>query len=228
MADRTPISLVIDTDYECSRPRAVTSVINRYYDPTTDEFLSIDPDVADTDQPYVFTNDDPLNAEDPLGLSLLSALKSIGKVVVKIVTVASDLQSGDLAGAAKTLHKTLGVCVNGSAGFGIAGSGSACIGATGNGKVFTSLTGGGGGGSPNASAGIGFLISNAKTAQQLGRNFSYGSGSVGEGLSVGGEGAIGTSSNNKTIVVGTFSLNIGGPLPLQFQGGESWTIVKQW
>jgi hypothetical protein len=42
---------------------------NRYYDPTTDEFLSIDPDVAATDQPYVFTNDNPLNAEDPLGLS---------------------------------------------------------------------------------------------------------------------------------------------------------------
>jgi hypothetical protein len=47
----------------------VTSVINRYYDPATDQFLSIDPDVAQTDQPYVFTNDDPLNAEDPLGTS---------------------------------------------------------------------------------------------------------------------------------------------------------------
>jgi hypothetical protein len=45
-----------------------TFVVNRYYDPTTDQFLSIDPDVAETDQPYVFTNDDPLNAEDPLGL----------------------------------------------------------------------------------------------------------------------------------------------------------------
>jgi hypothetical protein len=42
--------------------------MNRYYDPVTDEFMSIDPDVADTDQPYVFTNDNPLNAEDPLGL----------------------------------------------------------------------------------------------------------------------------------------------------------------
>jgi RHS repeat-associated protein len=42
-------------------------LVNRYYDPTTDQFLSIDPDVATTDQPYVFTNDDPLNAEDPLG-----------------------------------------------------------------------------------------------------------------------------------------------------------------
>jgi hypothetical protein len=46
----------------------VTSAINRYYDPSTDQFLSIDPDVATTDQPYVFTNDDPLNAEDPTGL----------------------------------------------------------------------------------------------------------------------------------------------------------------
>jgi hypothetical protein len=42
--------------------------INRYYDPTTDQFLSIDPAVSQTNQPYVFTNDDPLNAEDPVGL----------------------------------------------------------------------------------------------------------------------------------------------------------------
>ena len=42
--------------------------INRYYDPSTDQFLSVDPDVQETDQPYVFTNDDPLNVEDPLGL----------------------------------------------------------------------------------------------------------------------------------------------------------------
>jgi hypothetical protein len=52
---------------KCSRPCATTSVVNRYYDPTTDQFLSIDPDVATTDQPYVFTNDDPLNQIDPLG-----------------------------------------------------------------------------------------------------------------------------------------------------------------
>jgi hypothetical protein len=43
------------------------SIINRYYDPSTDQFLSIDSDVAQTDQPYVFTSDNPLNAEDPLG-----------------------------------------------------------------------------------------------------------------------------------------------------------------
>jgi uncharacterized protein RhaS with RHS repeats len=43
--------------------------INRYYDPTTDQFLSVDPLVDQTGQPYEFTNDNPLNAEDPLGLS---------------------------------------------------------------------------------------------------------------------------------------------------------------
>ena len=42
--------------------------VNRYYDPSTDQFLSVDPDVAETGQPYAFTGDDPLNETDPLGL----------------------------------------------------------------------------------------------------------------------------------------------------------------
>lgn len=33
----------------------------------------MDPDVAKTDQPYLFTNDNPLNSEDPLGLWQCSA-----------------------------------------------------------------------------------------------------------------------------------------------------------
>jgi hypothetical protein len=43
-------------------------LVGRYYDPITDQFLSVDPDVAETGQPYAFTGDDPLNATDPLGL----------------------------------------------------------------------------------------------------------------------------------------------------------------
>jgi hypothetical protein len=42
--------------------------VDRYYDPTTDQFLSVDPDLAETGQPYAFTGDDPLNKTDPLGL----------------------------------------------------------------------------------------------------------------------------------------------------------------
>jgi hypothetical protein len=45
-----------------------TCRINRYYDPTTDSFISVDPAVQSTDQPYVFVNGDPLNSTDPLGL----------------------------------------------------------------------------------------------------------------------------------------------------------------
>jgi hypothetical protein len=46
----------------------VTSVVNRYYDPATDQFLSIDLKILTSNQPYVFTNDDPLNLEDPSGM----------------------------------------------------------------------------------------------------------------------------------------------------------------
>ncbi len=42
--------------------------VDRYYDPATDQFMSVDPDVMETGQPYAFTGDDPLNGSDPLGL----------------------------------------------------------------------------------------------------------------------------------------------------------------
>jgi hypothetical protein len=67
----------------------VTSVINRYYDPTTDQFLSIDPDVATTDQPYVFTNDDPLNAEDPMGQMCFSLHCIANDILVNAKAAAS-------------------------------------------------------------------------------------------------------------------------------------------
>ncbi len=55
------MSLVKASAFEEQRSHLMTSVVNRYYDPTTDQFLSIDPAVASTNQPYVFTNDNPLN-----------------------------------------------------------------------------------------------------------------------------------------------------------------------
>jgi uncharacterized protein RhaS with RHS repeats len=43
--------------------------INRYYDPTTDSFISVDPAVQQTNEAYVYVNDNPLNTMDPLGLA---------------------------------------------------------------------------------------------------------------------------------------------------------------
>jgi RHS repeat-associated protein len=51
---------------DCIRHRL--HLVNRYYDPSTYQFLSIDPKVGTTLQPYAFVGGDPLNDTDPLGL----------------------------------------------------------------------------------------------------------------------------------------------------------------
>jgi RHS repeat-associated protein len=43
---------------------------NRWYDPVTAQFLTIDPAVTQTQAPYTYTSDNPLNATDPSGLML--------------------------------------------------------------------------------------------------------------------------------------------------------------
>jgi RHS repeat-associated protein len=40
----------------------------RWYHPATDQFTSVDPDVADTAQPYTYAGDDPVSESDPTGL----------------------------------------------------------------------------------------------------------------------------------------------------------------
>jgi len=46
-------------------------VVGRYYDPKTGQFLSVDPEVRETQQPYGYAGDDPTNVIDPSGLSAL-------------------------------------------------------------------------------------------------------------------------------------------------------------
>ena len=43
-------------------------LINRYYDPATAQFTTVDPAINYTGTPYNYANGDPLNATDPLGL----------------------------------------------------------------------------------------------------------------------------------------------------------------
>jgi RHS repeat-associated protein len=51
------------------RRRSSTRVaVGRYYDPQTGQFLSVDPLVDETGEPYAYAEDDPVNSSDPTGL----------------------------------------------------------------------------------------------------------------------------------------------------------------
>jgi RHS repeat-associated protein len=49
-------------------PTGLIYLIHRYYDPMTGQFTSVDPDVAQTQEPYAYTDDNPVNLTDPEGL----------------------------------------------------------------------------------------------------------------------------------------------------------------
>jgi hypothetical protein len=71
-------------------------LIDRYYDPSTDQFLSVDPDVTETGQPYAFTGDDPLNATDPLGMMInLGPGRGIAGNSAASATAAVNLDTKD-------------------------------------------------------------------------------------------------------------------------------------
>jgi RHS repeat-associated protein len=48
-------------------PVGLIYLIGRYYDPATGQFLSVDPDVTATEQPYEYANDNPPTVVDPTG-----------------------------------------------------------------------------------------------------------------------------------------------------------------
>jgi RHS repeat-associated protein len=50
-------------------PTGTIYLINRYYDPQTGQFLSIDPKVQQTLEAYLYVGDDPVNGADPMGLA---------------------------------------------------------------------------------------------------------------------------------------------------------------
>ena len=50
------------------RNRLNRYLVNRYYDPSTDQFLAVDPLVGETGQAFSYANNDPVNGSDPSGL----------------------------------------------------------------------------------------------------------------------------------------------------------------
>ena len=49
-------------------PDGLLYLINRYYNPQNGQFISVDPQITQTQQAYAYADDDPVNATDPTGL----------------------------------------------------------------------------------------------------------------------------------------------------------------
>jgi len=104
------------------RTTKIASVVGRYYDPTTGQFISSDPLVDVTGQPYAYVGDDPVNNVDPSGLfcwglcSISNAWNDTGGKAVSavhqhwhgIVQVATVAASG--LGTAACIAATDGLC----------------------------------------------------------------------------------------------------------------------
>ncbi len=67
----TPVSTVTAFGYagEYTDPTGYIYLRNRYYDPTSAQFLTVDPLLQTTGDPYGYTAGNPLQFTDPLGLS---------------------------------------------------------------------------------------------------------------------------------------------------------------
>ena len=66
--------------------------MGRYYDPATGQFLSVDPLVDQTGQPYSYVGDDPVDNVDPSGLFCWSVLQVIGGLHQAYACVSSGLK----------------------------------------------------------------------------------------------------------------------------------------
>jgi RHS repeat-associated protein len=50
-------------------PTGIIYLVNRYYSPTTGQFISVDPEIAQTLAPYGYADGNPITNTDPTGLS---------------------------------------------------------------------------------------------------------------------------------------------------------------
>jgi RHS repeat-associated protein len=74
----------------------------RYYDSATGQFLTVDPDLATTDQPYSYTSDDPVNGGDPSGLcawwDIGCEAEAVGSAAASTISGAASYASSAVSG----------------------------------------------------------------------------------------------------------------------------------
>jgi hypothetical protein len=167
-----------------------SSAVGRYYDPTTGQFISVDPDVASTGAPYAFVGSDPVNASDPTGMFFTgdggqtAGVSSAGNTVdnsdnaaiqssgdQNVVTVESD-QAAYNAQVKSFLTRWHDAAAAGNTGSGIVGGAAGIIS-----KLYNSS-----GNAVHLSDEA--LLADANAAVGL-SNFANGLGVVGVGLTVG-------------------------------------------
>jgi len=102
----------------------------RYYDPSTAQFLSVDPALSVTHTPYVYAVDDPTNESDPSGrwIGLDSVVGGvIGAVVGTVAGAASYTVATVVSGQPWSWRAFAGSTIGGLVGGAIAGT---CVGTT--------------------------------------------------------------------------------------------------
>jgi hypothetical protein len=78
---RAPVRQRTSSGRPCTvelRQKAREVCVARWYDPGNGQFLSVDPDLAETDQPYAYASDDPVNESDPSGQTPLNPCNWFG------------------------------------------------------------------------------------------------------------------------------------------------------
>jgi RHS repeat-associated protein len=189
-------------------------LVYRYYDPTTGQFISSDPLVDITGQPYTYVGDDPVNETDPLGLGPWFNPCNWGNVCHHAHNVVHGaktwLQQNTFLG-----HSTLRVCVGLGAAIVFGGNASVCVGESDLSQVGITESVGVALGL-YANGGISGSYSGACSLHQLSGPF-WG---VNGGWDLGGSYQWGTSQGNHIHVFN------GGLATFGLSGEKTWTWVQ--
>jgi RHS repeat-associated protein len=97
------VSLGFDGQYRMHSEKELIYFRARTYDPLTDQFLSVDPAVGLTGEPYSYAADNPVNGSDPSGLESLEPTcpcpPCLNKVPVKLPPIVITAPAGPASGS---------------------------------------------------------------------------------------------------------------------------------